>query len=326
MFYSPIGIAIDSSSNLIVADMMNNRLRIVSPMGVTVTLAGSGTATSLDGVGTAASFNGPNNLCVGPNGMMYVGDNTGHRIRTVTSSGVVNTLAGDGSPTWIDGVGTSASFHFPGGICMDSMSSLYVADTSNYRIRRVTSLGVVTTVAGSSSKMWVDGLGTWASFFAPTGICVDTMGFLYVTDYSNSRIRKVSPMGLVSTLAGSARPAWNDGVGTLASFSNPRGIVVDSNGNLYVADQSNNCIRVVTPSGVVTTLAGSRSAAWADGVGTAASFSAPSMLTFDASGVLYVTDKSNNRIRALYPKGDTKIIQYQCFSDVRVCLISLASC
>ncbi|MDQ6963150.1 MAG: hypothetical protein Q9M28_11610, partial [Mariprofundaceae bacterium] len=152
----------------------------------------------------------------------------------------------------------------------------------------VTAVGTVTTVAGN--PWFADGLGTAARFYNPQGIAVDASGSLYLADTSNHRIRKISALGVVTTVAGSGVAGFADGVGTAARFYNPRGITVDASGTLYVADTSNHRIRKISASGVVTTVAGSGVAGFADATGTAAQFNTPIGITVDASGTLYVAD------------------------------------
>jgi len=267
--------------------------------GVVTTLVGSGSYAFADGVGTSASFYNPFGVALDANGTAYVADASNSRIRKITSARIVTTLAGSGNLAFADGAGASASFFYPYGVAVDASGTVYVADTSNHRIRKITSAGVVTTLAGSGSAAFVDGIGTSASFNNPTGIAVDASGAVYVADQSNNRIRTVTSAGVVTTLAGSGSAAFVDGIGTSASFNNPSGVAVDANGTVYVADYFNNRIRTVTSAGVVTTLAGSGSAAFADGAGTSASFNTPSGVAVDSSGTVYVADYVNNRIRKI---------------------------
>ena len=167
-----------------------------------------------------------------------------------------------------DGAGNSAQFEFPYGITIDAAGNLYVADTWNHRIRKVTSVGEVSTIAGSGQG-FSNGQGTTAQFDTPVSITIDAAGNLYVADTWNHRIRKITPNGGVSTLAGSGQPGFVDGRGSAARFYRPSGITIDATGNLYVADTNNHSIRKVTPEGVVSTLAGGGEG-FADGQGRAA--------------------------------------------------------
>ena len=262
------------------------------------TLAGS-TEGFADGTGTAVQFNFPRGIAAGADGSLYVADIGNNRIRRVTPAGTVTTLAGN-TEGFADGTGTAARFDSPSGVAVGADGSLYVADTQNNRIRRVTPAGVVTTLAGSTQGL-ADGMGTNAWFYFPQGIAVGADGSLYVTDGFNSRIRKITPAGEVTTLAGNGSFGFANGTGTAAAFNFPQGIAVGTDGSLYVTDTENNRIRKVTPAGAVTTLAGSIRGlgGFADGTGTAALFNGPTGIAAGADGSLYVADYYNNRIRKI---------------------------
>jgi len=303
-FYSPQGVALLSNGNIVVADSGNNRIRIVTPAGVVTTLAGSGSPAYADGTGAAASFSGPNGVAVIPSsGMIVVSDTNNHRIRLVTyPGGVVTTLAGSGTPAFADGAGAAASFKQPRGVAVDpTTGNIVVADLNNNRIRLVTPAGMVTTLAGGSVG-FADGTGTAASFYGPVGVAViPSSGVIVVADYNNNRIRLVTPAGVVTTLAGNATGAFADGTGTAASFKTPIGVaVIPATGVIIVADQQNHRIRIVTPAGVVTTLAGSGSPAYADGTGAAASFYYPCGVAINPyTDLVFVADQNTQRIRQI---------------------------
>ncbi len=267
------------------------------------TLAGSGLVGAVNATGTAASFNFPTGAAVDSSGNVYVADTYNNLIREITSGGVVTTLAGSGAIGAVNATGTAASFHTPYALAVDSSGNVYVADTINNLIRMITPGGVVTTLAGGGPCCAVNATGTAASFNGPWGIAVDASGNVYVADQTNDLIRKITPGGVVTTLAGSGAWGATNGTGTAASFYNPVGLAVDSSGNVYVADSYNDMIRKITPGGVVTTLAGSGSAGSADGIGTAASFNMPLGVAVDSSGNVYVTDAWNNLIREITPGG-----------------------
>ena len=188
------------------------------------------------------------------------------------SGATVSTLAGS-TGGYLDATGTAAKFSNPYGTAVDASGNVDVADYNNNRIRKVTRLGVVTTLAGFTGG-YLDSTGTGAQFNNPAGVAVDASGNVYVADMSNHRIRKVTAGGVVTTLAGSGAAAFGDGTGTAAKFSYPTGVAVDASGNVYVADMSNQRIRKVTALGVVTTFAGS-SYGYLDGTGTEAQFKGP---------------------------------------------------
>jgi sugar lactone lactonase YvrE len=220
---------------------------------------------------------------------------------TVLTYATVSTLAGSSSWGYTNGTGTTATFWYPHSVAIDSSGYVYVADTNNEEIRKISPLGVVSTLAGSGSYGSVDATGTAASFYQPCGVAVDSSGNVYVADTYNNKIRKISPSGVVSTLAGSGSYGSVDGTGTAASFYQPCGVAVDSSGNVYVADTYNNKIRKISPSGVVSTLAGSGYYNYADNTDTLASFDLPYGVCVDAAtpAVIYVADTDNYRIRKI---------------------------
>jgi prepilin-type N-terminal cleavage/methylation domain-containing protein len=264
--------------------------------GVVTTFAGSGTAGLLDGAAATARFNTPYGVAVDSSGNVYVADTLNSLIRKITPTGTVSTFAGSGTAGFLDGAAGTAKFNYPQALAVDTTGNVYVADTANNRIRKITSTGTVSTLAGSGVAGSAEGTGTAAQFSNSFGIAVDSSGNVYVADTNNQRIRKITPGGVVMTLAGSTG-GYANGTGAAAQFLNPQGVAVDSSGNVYVADGNNNRIRKITPGGVVTTLAGSGTAAFADGTGVNASFSAPRGIAADSAGNVYVADSTNKRIR-----------------------------
>lgn len=271
--------------------------------GVVTTIAGSGYGFA-DGPVLSAKFNMPEGVAIDSFGTIYVADTENRSIRKI-AAGTVLTLAGtpceDVCSGFADGPAADAHFYFPPGIAVDAAGTVYVADSRNDRIRKITTGGFVSTFAGSSHG-FADGADTAAQFKNPYGIAVDSAGTLYVADSGNSRIRKITPDGQVSTLAGSDTAGNADGTGVDAQFTYPRGIAVDSAGTVYVADASNHRIRKVMSTGEVTTLAGS-SQGFSDGDGAAAQFNSPYGIAVDAWGTIYVADAGNNRIRKITPEG-----------------------
>jgi tetratricopeptide (TPR) repeat protein/sugar lactone lactonase YvrE len=307
-FWAPSGVAVDVKRNVYVADTTNNTIRKITPDGVVTTLAGSpGQRGSRDGTGSAAQFFDPSGVALDGSGNLYVADSGNNTIRKITPNGTVTTLAGTaGQRGSTDGTGGAASFNVPGDLAVDGNGNLYVTDKNNFIIRKITSAGAVTTLAGSSGTTGSnDGMGSAARFLSPSGVAVDGSGNLYVADSGNSIIRKITPDGAVTTLAGSAHKyGSSDGVGSQAQFFMPSGVAVDGNGNVYVADTTNKTIRKITPDGVVTTVAGSaRHRGSSDGTGSQAQFFAPCGVAVDGSGNLYVADKNNNTIRKITQGG-----------------------
>jgi len=258
-FNEPSDLVINDDGSFLLTDTSNASLRKVTTAGVVTTFAGtSGSKGSADGTGTAARFSAPVGITRDTAGNVYVADQTNHVIRRVTPAGVVTTLAGTaGAAGSTDGTGTAARFNLPTGVAMNSADVLYVADFGSHTLRKVTSSGVVTTFAGTAGTSGsTDGTGSAARFNKPSGLALDTAGNLYVADTGNSTVRKVSPAGVVTTLAGlSAIAGLKDGTGALAWFNEPEGVTSDTAGNLYVADTGNAVIRKITSAGVVTTLA-----------------------------------------------------------------------
>jgi len=298
-FKSPTDVAVDSSGTVYVADSNNHRIRKILSDGTVSTLAGSGTAGSANGVGTAAQFFAPFGVAVDSSGTVYVADTFNHRIRKILPDGTVSTLAGSGVAGFNDAVGTAAQFRFPFGVAVDSSGTVYVADWINHRIRKILPNGTVSTLAGSGTAGFADGVGTVAQFDRPAGVAVDSFGTVYVADQGNNRIRKILSNGTVSTLAGSGTAGFADGAGVTAQLKTPLGVSVDHAGTVYVADQGNHRIRKIQPDGTVSTLAGSGTAGFADGVGATVQFDNPYGVAVDSSGRVYVADMSNHRIRKI---------------------------
>jgi sugar lactone lactonase YvrE len=280
---------------------------VTTPLTV-LTLAGQPLSRGdTDGIGSAARFFYPSGIAADQAGNLYLADTDNHAIRKiVASTGAVTTLAGlAGSSGSADGTGSDARFNSPAGVAVDSSGNVYVADTLNNTLRKITASGVVSTLAGSPGTSGsVDGPGGAASFLGPQGLAIDGSGNLYVADTNNHTIRKVLPStGVVTTVAGLAGNAGSaDGAGSLAQFNFPSGLAVDGAGTLYVADTENHTIRQILPSGTVSTLAGlAGNSGGADGTGSAARFNSPSELAVNPSGNIDVADTDNFTIREVIP-------------------------
>jgi len=241
-FWSPFGIALDNSGDIFVADTGNNTIRKISPAGMVTTIAGlAGQAGSDDGPGSAARFRNPWGVAVDNTGNVYVADMSNNTIRKITADGRVHTFAGQaGMSGNTDGWGNSARFSNPFAVAVDSSGNVYVSDTANNVIRKITVGRVVTTLAGSPGNAEkIDGNGSDARFWSPQGLTVDSAGNIYVADTGNNAIRKITPMGVVTTVDLSANADK-----TLA-LNGPGGVAVDNNGNVYVADTNDHCVRKI---------------------------------------------------------------------------------
>jgi streptogramin lyase len=236
---------------------------------------------------------------------LYVADSGNSTIRKISHDGVVSTVAGLANyPGFVDGLGASARFLNPPGVGADAAGKIFVGDS--YTIRQIAADGFVTTLAGAPGNPGgSDGTGPAASFWLPYGVAPDASGNVYVADYGYSSIRKVTPEGVVTTIAGLSLSGGSaDGTGTAARFLGPSGLVVLASGDIYVADQGNHTIRKIAPGGVVTTFAGTAGVQGsADGAGTAASFYRPFAVAVDSQGNLFVTDHYNKKIRKITPEG-----------------------
>ena len=311
-FNAPSYVTVDSAGSLYVADWKNATIRKMAPVGadwVVTTLAGeAGSPGSADGTGSDARFGGPSGITMDSADNLYVVDGKNQTIRKLMPVGTdweVTTLAGEtGSPGSADGTGSDARFDWPAGVTVDQAGNLYVADSNNNAIRKLTPVGadwVVTTLAGKAgSPGSANGTNRAARFDCPTDVAVDGAGNLYVADLGNGTIRKATPVGtnwVVTTLAGKAGAFGSaDGTNGAARFYLPCALAVDRAGNLYVMDGANNTIRKVTPVGsdwVVTTLAGKPGTSGStDGTGSAARFQSLDANSGVAGGV--ATDRAGN--------------------------------
>lgn len=305
------GIGIDGSGNIYLGSASGTLLQKVTSGGVLTSLAGTAWASgSTNGTGSSARFSSINGIVVDGTGNVFVADRDNQLIRKITSAGVVTTFAGSASMTGTtDATGGAARFNTPSGITRATNGDIFIADTNNYTIRKITTGAVVTTVngfAGAGDGTTNGAALTAAKFTNPSHLVVNSSGIIYVADTGNHLIRAISTSGVVSTLAGSAGVSgYTNATGTSAKFSNPNGVAVDSLGNIFVADIDNNAIRKITSGGVVTTFAGSTAgvAGTTDATGTAARFEGPTDIAIDSSDNIYVTDTSNHTIRKITSGG-----------------------
>ncbi len=280
----------------------------VTPLVVSTFAGEPLTAGSTDGTGSGALFYLPGGIALDPTtGNIIVADAGNETIRKVTPAGVVTTFAGTaGTAGSNNGTGTSATFNGPSNVAVDSSGNIYVADAGNEVIRKITTAGVVSTLAGHVGRSGsTNGTGTGARFNAPLGVAVDSSGNVYVADAGNDVIRKITSGGTVLTFAGTAGQSGStDGTGANARFYLPTDVAVDGSGNVYVADNGNETIRKITSAGVVTTLAGVAGVSGSnDGPKLSAHFNGPSGVRVDSAGNVYVADTNNMVIREITTTG-----------------------
>lgn len=243
------GLAVGANNLIYMTDTKSAPIRTIDAAGTVNNFVGSGFGGSADGTGTNAFFRSARNMIFDKAGNLIVADAGNNKIRKVTPSGVVTTLAGNmgGVSGFLDGTGTATYFFSPQSLTLDKDDNLYVADKGNHRIRKITPAGVVTTIAGNGQGNYADGYGLSAGIMSPTGIVYDNRtGNIYVTENGGFRIRKIRPDGYVSTIAGTGDEGSTDGPGRLAKFKNPMALVLDNDGNLLVADGGNYKIRKIT--------------------------------------------------------------------------------
>ncbi len=301
-FYGPSGLAKGAGGTLYIADRENNVIRTVTAGTVATYTGRVGVSVSADGTLADAVFEDPFAVAVDATGVIYVADSAAHTIRKIEGN-LVSTYAGmPGSAGSADGTGPGARFFTPTGVAVDSLGTVYVADSGNSTVRKIAAGGVVTTLAGTAlTRGFSDGTGAAAQFEQPYGIAVDGSSNVYVSDARSNTIRKITSAGVVTTLAGSATGGGStDGTGAAARFLVPYGLAASNDGTVYVVDHGNHTIRKIDKDGVVTTLAGlAGSRGTADGPGGTARFTYPGGVALASNGIVYVADTDNQRIRRI---------------------------
>ena len=292
-FRAPTSLTVDKAGNVYVSDQSGGGIRKITPAGLVSTLV--------------RDFGAPNGVAVDAAGNVYFADSNQDLILKITPGGVLSTYAGDGLPGSKDGPLSTAEFNDPTGIAMDAAGNIFVADGANNTIRKITTTGMVSTLAGNPGVPGSsDGQGSAAGFSAPYQIAVDGNGNIFVADFINNLIRKVTPGGYVTTVAGYTAGGSNDGVGTAAGFIHPLGVTVDPAGNVYASDIGNGLIRRITPDGGVTTIAGiAGQRGLVNGISTSAVFNLPDGLGINSNGILYIVDNDNYIIRKMTLSGYT---------------------
>jgi sugar lactone lactonase YvrE len=314
----PANVAVDGQGNLYIADTGNRRVRRVGPDGIITTVLGGGTDFADEGiVGTKVELDVFSDIAVDANGSLYVADTTYHRIRKLKSDGTVATVAGTGVKGFSgDGTpATQAKLYYPSSLEVDGKDNLYIFDTYNLRIRKVDSSGTITTIAGKGDFPEGDepngdgGPATQAYLYSPYGMVADGAGNLYLTDYS--AIRKITPDGIITTVAGASNPgedlfgsfSGDGGPAIQARFNSPAGLTLDAEGNLLISDNGNRRIRKIDSSGVISTMVNGTDGLRDNGPATLASLDYPSSVTVDPSGNLFIADADNYRIRKVGTDG-----------------------
>jgi gliding motility-associated-like protein len=290
-FSVPSDAVTDAAGNIYVADSYSCSIRKIASNGIVTTFAGGSTCGYADGPGATAKFKVLNGITIDPSGNLYVIDEN-DRVRKITPDGTVTTIAGNGQNSTADGLGNAASFKDPKGITIDASGNLYITQ-GDYLIRKVTPGGMVTTITAAPAVSKLNN---------PIGITADPLGNLYVTDYT-SAIKKIAPDGTITIIAGHDGSGSADGIGTAASFNQPKGIIRDNQGNLYITDSKNNAIRKIDPSGKVTTLQ-----LFTTNQSDKATLNNPIGIKLDPFGNLIVVDTDNERIVRITPAGQLTTI------------------
>jgi trimeric autotransporter adhesin len=316
---NPTGVVTFGFSNVFIADQGNHVVRKVNSSGIISTFAGNDTAgnTGNGRAATAARLNTPHGIAADALGNIYIADYASNVVRKVNTSGIISTIAGTGVAGYSGdgGAATAAKLYYPYGVAVDGMNNVYIADANNNVIRKVDPSGMISTFAGDGTGAGL-GIGsggyggdggdaTAAKLNFPAGVAADVAGNVYIADAYNNVVRRVTAStGIITTVAGNSTGGYSGdgGAATGARLRFPAGVAVDgSNGNLYIADESNNAIRKVTAAGIITTIAGTGTAGGLGdgGAATAGQLNAPAGVTIDGSGFVYIADNGNNRVRII---------------------------
>jgi trimeric autotransporter adhesin len=309
----PSGVAADGAGGFYVSSPSQNRIYRVAADGSLSLTAGVGTGglSGDGGLATEAQLNEPSGLAVDSAGNLYIADTRNHQIRKVTTTGIISTVAGNGSQgDRVDGsLATAAKLRYPSAVALDSEGDLYIMDNGDARILKVTATGIISTVAGTGASGF-NGDGGWATegrLNSPNHMAVDSEGNLYIAYPDNQRIRKVTPTGIISIVAGNGTMGFSGdgGLATDAQLKCPSYVAVDSAGNLYIGDRLNYRIRKVTPTGIISTVAGNGTMGFSGdgGLATKAQLNGTEGMAFDSTGNLYIADRFNNRIRKVTTTG-----------------------
>jgi uncharacterized protein (TIGR03437 family) len=304
-------VALDAAANLYVADSAGNRVYKVSSEGKVTTVAGNGSAgySGDNGPAITARLNEPDAIAVDAKGNLYIGDSSNARVRKVSAAGIITTVAGNGSTGYSGdgGPATDAQLSRPRGVAVDSIGNLFIADSGNWRIRKVSPTGIITTAAGNGSPGYLgdSGLAIEAQLYDPHGVAVDGIANIYIADSGNNLIRKVSPAGIITTVAGNPSTYYSGdgGPATGTRLKDPVAVSVDTGGNLYISENFNSRLRKVSTAGIISTVVGTGAQGYSGDGGPAASaqIGIPGGVAVDAAGKLYLADPADGAIRLLTP-------------------------
>jgi sugar lactone lactonase YvrE len=312
LFY-PDGLTADGAGNIYISDKWNNCIRKVSSTGIITTIAGNNlSGYSADGIAaTTSKLNFPTGLTVDGSGNIIIADRDNFRVRKVSPAGIIATIAGIGIPSYFgdNGPATGAILNEPSAVAIDAAGNIFIADQYNHVIRKINTSGVIARFAGSASNGFSGDMGqaTASQLSYPSGVAVDPGGNVYIADYTNSRIRKVNTSGIISTIAGKNTEGYSGdgGAATAAELNHPYAVMADATGNVFFSDCGNNCVRKISPSGIITTIAGNGNPAFSGdgGPATAARLCSPKSILKDAGGNIYIADSGSSRIRRINPSG-----------------------
>lgn len=305
----PFNVSTDAFGNVYILDAGNHRVRKVDPNGQITTIAGNGTSGNSGdgGAATSAQLVSPNGVAVDVSGNIYITDYINSNIRKVNVSGIISTIAGTGTAGFSGdgGLATLAQIYRPIGIAIDAASNIYFADCGNTRIRKIDASGIISTIAGTGTFGYSGdgGLATLAKLNSPYGVAIDGLYNIYISDFLNSRIRKINSSGIISTIAGTGINGYSgeNAVATLAQINGPNSIALDLSGNIYFSESPNSRIRKINNLGIITTIAGNGINGYFgdNGLATSAQINGPSGVAIDFSNNVYFSDNNNYRVRVI---------------------------
>lgn len=310
--HTPYGICVDAAGNIYIPDGGNRRVRKISPAGTISTIAGTGVLgySGDGGPATAAQLFEPTCVFVDAANNVFIADEYNNCVRKINPAGIITTLAGTGTSgyTGDGGPATAARLYYPYSITADALGNVYIADRGNHCIRKINTAGIISTFAGTGTSGYSGdgGPATAARFFQPVSLCLSTSGDMYITDWGNRRVRKINPAGVISTIAGDGTFSFADGVPAVSTgLSNPYGVSIDCNGNIYVGEYTGYRIRRINAAGIIHTIAGNGTFGYTGdgGPATAAQLYYPIALSLDAAGDMLVSDQGNNCIRKITNPG-----------------------